>query len=176
MAVDTESALLLPPEPGVAGKIIELLEDEAHQLRAGGSSVLFAPGRASSVNTKQLLSVLVVVVGLDDEARERVYRYLFSVQAITHRLRPAIVTDGEDLRAIRRYGWMTEHVMSRGSYESLSPTLPWESWVADRIRSSASRMDIGCVLLSGPDGIASGQHDHLMRRMRQNIPFAVVRH
>lgn len=174
MAVKEES-VLLPSRSGVGESFSDLLRDIDLQFDPGGSTVLFAPGRVASANTKQLLTVLVVAVDLDEEDRERVYRYLFAIQAITHRLRPVILTDGEDLRAIRRYGWVTEHVMSRSSHESLSIPTEWEKWIVNRIETSASRLDAGCLLVCGPSGVSASQHDRLMRRMKQFVPYAAVK-
>src|SRR5690625_7986649 len=87
MVANTERPLLLPSGQGGAEHFIDLAGQHALDSTAGGSTVIFAAGRAASVNTRQLLSVLVVVIGLDDEAKERIYRYLFSIQSITHRLR-----------------------------------------------------------------------------------------
>lgn len=175
MVGPSKNVLLSPPSTGASEVLVELSRELERELEAGASEVLFAPGRAASANTKQLLTVLVVTIGLEDEARERIYRYIFSVQAITHRLRPVILTEGEDLRAIRRYGWLIEHVMPRMAYESLSVSTRWESWVANRIRASAVRLDAGCVVVCGPAGISTSQHDILMRRMKQAIPFAATK-
>lgn len=175
MAAPTENVLLIPPKAGTNEVLFDLSRELELVLEPGGSAVLFAPGRAASVNTKQLWTVLVVTVGLEEETRKRIYQYLFAIQAITHRLRPVILTDGEDLRTIRQYGWVTEHIMPRPYFEDLKISTRWESWVVDRIRAIAVRLDVACVVMCGPGGISTDQHDMLMRRMKQSIPFAATK-
>lgn len=162
-------------KPIANARTLEAMRHYDLHPRQGESSVLFAPGRAASINSMQLLTVLVVVVELSKETRQQVYSYLYAIQAITHRLRPAILTDGDDLRNIRQYGWVTEHVLSRERYEELEPSLDWEAWIEHRIETSAERLDAEFVALLDSGGVTPRLHDKLMRAMKQSVPYGATR-
>lgn len=140
----------------------------------GASAIPFDGGRALRQANKPLYTVAMVVVELKKEVRESTYEYLYAIQSITQRVRFVIITDTDELRSIRRYGWLIEHLIARSSLHKLEPSLNWIDVVAQRIVATAERLDVSKILVATEEGVTQQMHLCLMGALGLSIPFGAV--
>lgn len=140
----------------------------------GKSSVLFTPGKTINSETKLLSTVAVVLIELPLSVHMAVYEYMNLMQVLTQRIRFLIITDTDELRQIRKYGWLVEHIISRSSFEYIEPLKDWEELVQDRIDSILTNLEVAEVLCPNEDGIDRIQHNKICKLTKISIPFNSV--
>lgn len=150
------------------------VEAAVAQYSAGTSSVLFTPGRAIDKNTSKLTTLAVVSLGLTEDRAHRLRSYLYSFQRLTQRCRIVVITDSQDLKSFRPFGWMVEHVLNRSTHECLSPHTTWEHYLHDRITSALTVLDVGVVHAASPDVISRAEHQRLCDRVGVDVPYAAM--
>lgn len=150
------------------------LHEAAVGLDPGRSSVRFTPGCAALWNSSALKTVVVVLISVDEETKREAYKYLHNLQVLTQRIRPLIVTDGHDLREIRKYGWLTEHVFDRTTFDSVHVDETWPDMVLRRVLETVKHFDAEAMVVVQLPGITEEQHFGLSALDGVDVPYAAV--
>lgn len=154
--------------------VSEVLAQSIPRVLKGSSALQFAPGIAGGNSRGKNSTIVVALVDVDDETREAAYDYFYSFQLLVQRVRIAIFTDGHDLKLIRNYGWMCEHVMQKDDHNKLEPFDDWSGMVVKQLRDCVSRLDAQYLFVVSPDGIDREDHYALNRLVGQRVPFESV--
>ncbi|MCP3426191.1 hypothetical protein NBM05_09270 [Rothia sp. AR01] len=167
-ALDMEGALNVPNGAEIARAAVP-----AHRSKST-SSVAFAPGAASDRNDTRLSTIALVLLEVSPAVRQAVYEYAYALQRLTQKIRIVVVSDGADLKEVRRYGWMVEHVLSRSDLAALEPSKDWAETTTDRLKRLVERLDVAHVLVADGRGIARTDHERLCRDIKSKLPFEAV--
>lgn len=154
--------------------VSEVLAQSIPRALKGSSELQFAPGIAGGNSRGKNTTIVVALVGLDDETRQSAYDYFYSFQLLVQRVRIAIFTDGHDLKLIKKYGWMCEHVMQKADHNKLQPFDDWAGLIVGQLRDCVSRLDAQGLFVVSPDGIDREDHNALIRLVGHRVPFESV--
>lgn len=120
------------------------------------------------------LNLLVVAVDMTDEDRAGLFEYLSAMQMMTFRLRVALLTDEDDLRASLVRGWLTERLWPQQTYDSLGLARPWSDYVDQTIEQRAQTMDAAAILLLRRSRVDRAAHYQLCALLGQRIKWRTV--
>lgn len=150
----------------------QALADVVENRPSGSSTFKFSPGRAMTSIPRSLSTLAAVVVGLGEREQQELYRYLYVFQQLSQRCRIAVITDTHDLKAIRPYGWLIEHLMDKDSYETVNPEADWSSYVVERVVEALDIVDAQEVLVASSGRVEAPRHNQLCRALGISLPYS----
>jgi hypothetical protein len=161
------------PETALSGAEIARAAVPPHRPKAA-STVSFAPGVALAREGARLTTLALVLLEVSPAVRQAAYEYAYGLQRLTQRVRIVVVSDGADLKEIRRYGWMVEHILSRSDLSALEPEKDWAEMAAARLRRLSERLDVAYLLVADEQGIDRIDHERLCRAIKAKVPFQAI--
>lgn len=152
----------------------EIVNDAISGYHGGNSTVMFTPGRAIDKNTSGLVSLAVVALEPTVERSKQLYDYLYSFQRLTQRCRIVIITDSNDLKSVRPFGWMVEHVHAQAPYERLELEMPWKVYLHERISNALELLDVEVVHYVRDKPNTRLEHQKLCDSVGVDVPYAAM--
>lgn len=152
----------------------EVVNKAVSGYHGGNSAVMFTPGRAIEKNTSGLVSLAVVVLEPTKEQSKQIHEYLYSFQRLTQRCRIVMITDSDDLKSVRPFGWMVEHVHAQVTYEALELETPWKVYLHERISNALNLLDIEVVHFARASPITRQEHQRLCDSVGVDVPYAAM--
>lgn len=162
---------IVEPNDSLGQSVVEGLGTLPQQL--GGSTKRFAPGRGADGNGANRQSIGFWVVDASPEVREQAYSYVYASSVLNQKIRPMIFTSSNDLKAIRRFGWLVEHVLSRESFERLSDG-EWNEYLSSRLEGALSSLDLKAVVFVGKNGITPYLHKQVSLITKTSSPLSAL--
>ncbi|NED94085.1 hypothetical protein G1H11_02045 [Phytoactinopolyspora alkaliphila] len=103
-----------------------------------GTPMGFRPGRYfTDVEARHLPVVVIVVIGFEGDATERLAREIESAQMLTGSFRPLFVIDTPHFGPFRSRGFAVERVMRAEELAAANPLDSYGDYLFDRVRSIA---------------------------------------
>lgn len=143
--------------PGLRGSA--LARTLAFRIFAAGPGTKRSPRLPSDITGGNLLGgigverlpvVLLLLLGASPERIGEVAEEVAAVQVLSAGFRPVFVIDTPAFGPIRRFGYVVELVMPRGSWTAEEP---WSDYLCRRIASMVTQYGAWTMISVGPDGL-----------------------